>query len=223
MRLTVFNGSPKKGSNNTELLVKKFIDGFTKAPGSEYGVCKLNSLNSMDEAVDLFKKSEYIILAFPLYTYSMPAGVKAFIESLETLCGACGGKKIGFIVQYGFVEAIHARPLEKYLEMLAGLLKCEYLGTIIRGGCDGLARNPEAPRSKKTLKGIYEIGGGLGETGRFDRRLIDKYSKPETQALFSRLFMKSFVKFANKHYWGAELRKNGVFDESFARPYIRKY
>jgi len=82
------------------------------------------------DAVKLFKESDYILLAFPLYSYSMPAGVKEFIEELGPLCGGGVNKKIGFLVQFGFREAIHARALEKYLEKFTMLLKCEYLGTI---------------------------------------------------------------------------------------------
>lgn len=219
MRLTIFNGSPKHGGNNTEIMLNKFAEGFLKTEGNACSTYKLNELNNINEAVKLFEKSEYILLAFPLYVYSMPAGVKEFIEALEPISGGCSEKKIGFLVQYGFREAVHARALEKYLEKLALLLKCEYLGTIIKGGCDGLAKQPDSSGTRKILSGIYEIGKLFGETGTLNKELLNKFSKPETQNMLSKVLMKSFVKLANKYYWGAELKKNGVFDQSFAQPY----
>lgn len=221
MQLTVFNGSPRPGDNNTGLMVEKFVEGFANKEGNKYKVYKLNKLGSMDEARELFEKSEYVLLAFPLYSYSMPAGVKEFMEALSPLCGKCSGKKIGFLVQYGFKEAIHARALEKYLEKLAGLLNCEYLGTIIKGGCDGLIKNPNARFSKKVLNGINKIGCKFGESSKFDKELLDRYSRPETQSKTSKLLSKLFVKIVNKYYWGAELKKNGVYDKSYAQPYKR--
>ncbi|MGC7871279.1 hypothetical protein ACPUYX_07065 [Desulfosporosinus sp. SYSU MS00001] len=220
MQLTVFNGSPKLGKSNTELMVNGFLEGFEKTLGNGSRVLKLNQLKSVKEAVSIIQESEYIFLAFPLYSYSMPAGVKELIEELEPLCGNCGNKKIGFLVQFGFREAIHARALEKYLEKVTSLLKGEYLGTIIKGGCDGLAKELNSSRTKKVLNGISDIGKVFGETGKFSRDLLDQYSKPETQTMLSRIMMKSFVKLANKYYWGAELKKNGVFEESYVQPYI---
>ncbi|WP_088228345.1 hypothetical protein [Desulfosporosinus sp. FKB] len=219
MQLTVFNGSPKLGKSNTELMVNGFLEGFEKTPGNGSRVFKLNHLKSVKEAVSIIQESEYILLAFPLYSYSMPAGVKELIEELEPLCGNCGNKKIGFLVQFGFREAIHARALEKYLEKVTSLLNGEYLGTIIKGGCDGLAKELNSSRTKKVLNGIFDIGKVFGETGKFSRDLLDQYSKPETQTMLSRIMMKSFVKLANKYYWGAELKNNGVFEESYAQPY----
>jgi len=221
MRLTVFNGSPKQGISNTELMVSKFGEGLARTAGNESRVFKLNKFNSLNEAVELFAESDCILLAFPLYVYSMPAGVKKFIEELEPLCQSevKHPKKIGFLVQYGFKEAIHARALEKYLEMVTKMLKCDYVGTIIKGGCDGLTKEMNSSHTKKVLAGIFNIGRDFGETGRFNQKLLDQYSKPETQTLLSKLMMKSFVKLANKYYWGAELKKNGVFEESFAQPY----
>ncbi|HBB67385.1 MAG: hypothetical protein A2X28_07145 [Elusimicrobia bacterium GWA2_56_46] len=218
MHLTIFNGSQKTGITNTEILVAGFVDGFSAIPGNTYTAYKLNSFKDLTEAVALFKDSDHILLAFPLYNYSMPAVVKDFIERLEPLKGKCTGKKVGFLVQYGFPEAVHARPLEKYLEHLSSLLDCAYLGTIIKGGCDSLAKSSKS-RNKHIIAGISMIGRAFGTDGMLDRHLLKNYSKPETQTLLSKLFMRVFVLLANRYYWGAVLRKNGVEATSFARPY----
>lgn len=219
MRLTIFNGSPKHGSkNNTSKMIESFKDGFLKQEGNKCDIYKLNEFKNMDEAVDLYRKSEKFILAFPLYAYSMPGGTKRFIEALEPLCGD-GMREIGFLVQYGFIEAIHARPLEEYLVKLVSTLGQEYLGTIIKGGCDGITNNPEAKNTKKILNGVYEIGEVFGKTGYLDTKLLNKFSKPEKQTVLSKIGIRFYAKLANKYFWSAELKKNGVFEDSFARPY----
>lgn len=150
----------------------------------------------------------------------MPADVKEFIELLEPFCGMCSDKKIGFIVQYGFPEDIHARPLEEYLKKLTGTLKGEYLGTIIKGGCDNLAVSSEF-KSKEILDGIYEIGEVFGETGKFDKELLERYAKAKIQNSLTKKSANDVIKFVNQSYWGAQLKKNGVYDQSYARPYVK--
>lgn len=199
-------------------MIAGFADGFSAIPGNTYTSYRLNSFKDLTEAVALFKDSDHVLLAFPLYNYSMPAVVKEFIEELEPLKGRCAKKKVGFLVQYGFPEAVHARPLEKYLEHLSSLLDCVYLGTIIKGGCDSLAKSSEG-RNRTILTGISKIGRAFGTDGKLDRHLLKNYSRPETQTLLSKLFMRVFVVVANKYYWGAALRKNGVEATSLARPY----
>ena len=144
MQLKVFNGSPRLVANNTDILLKKFLAGFGETSGNASEVIRLNKLNDLAKAIEIFKQSEAVLIAFPLYVYSLPAGLMQFVQALEPLRGACKGKPLGFLVQFGFREAVHARPLEKYLEKLATDLNCTYLGTIIKGGCDGLVKYPDA-------------------------------------------------------------------------------
>lgn len=149
----------------------------------------------------------------------MPGVVKSFIEALQPLCGKCSDKKIAFLVQYGFREAIHARPLEKYLVNLSRILGGEYLGTIIKGGCDGLAAK-RGMGYKNTLKGIYNIGVSFGKTGTLNSAELNAYSAPEFEKQHSRFIMSIVLKLVNRFYWGATLKKNGVtIKESYAKPY----
>jgi hypothetical protein len=220
MRLTVFNGSPKPGANNTELMVGEFLAGFSAAGGNTAEVFRLNAMD-VKAAAALFAKAEAVLLAFPLYSYSMPAGVMRFVEELKPLLGACAGKQVLFLVQYGFVEGVHARPLEEYLRWISGRLDCDYLGTIIKGGCDGLGRAPQAARNRKILRGAREIGRSFGATGRLDPRLLAAYSAPERQTFLSRLLLRLLVKPINKFYWDARLKANNALDRACDRPYSK--
>jgi hypothetical protein len=149
----------------------------------------------------------------------MPGGVKSFIEALEPLCGKCSDKKIAFLVQFGFREAIHARPLESYLVNVSRILGCEYLGTIIKGGCDGLATG-RGMGHKSILKGIYNIGVSFGKTSILNLGELKAYAAPEFEKQHNRFIMNIVLKLINRFYWGAALKKNGVtIKESYRKPY----
>lgn len=218
MKLSLFNGSPRLGPNNTAILLESFIRGFQETEGNEVEIIRMNHEEAYKEAAVHFAETEAAIIAFPLYSYAMPAGVKTFIEELEPLLGKCRGKKLGFIVQYGFIEATHARGLEKYLEYTTKALDCDYLGTVIKGGCDGLIKNPKG--NKKILTGAYEIGKSFGRTKVFDKQQINAYAQPELQKKQNAFILKIVIKILNKIYWEKAFKKNGVsYQESFAKPY----
>lgn len=218
MRLLIINGSPKLGKNNTAILLENFVEGFKETKGNEVDILRMNNEQACKKAISRFESAEMVLIGFPLYSYAMPAGVKSFIEGLEPLLGRCQGKKVGFLVQYGFIEAIHARPLELYLEHISKSLCCEYLGTIIKGGCDGLSKNKN--RYKKFRKGIYEIGKSFGETGKFNKVQIDAYAAPETQKKHNSFLVSIALKIINKVFWEKSLKNNGLnCESSFAKPY----
>lgn len=218
MKLSIFNGSPKFGINNTGVLLESFIEGFQETSDNEVEIIRMNNEQAYKDAAIRFKAAETVLIAFPLYSYAMPAGVKTFFEQLEPFLGKCTGKKVGFLVQYGFVEAIHARALEKYLEHLAKALNCDYLGTIIKGGCDGIAKNKKG--AKKILMGAYEIGKTYGIKKGFNKQQLDEYSAPEVQKKQNAFVIKIVLKIINKLYWEKSFKKNGVtYESSFAKPY----
>jgi multimeric flavodoxin WrbA len=218
MKLTLFNGSPKRGMSNTQIMAARFTDGFLEREGNTCETFRLNKLKSLDEAVAAFKDSEYIMLAFPLYNFAMTAVVKEFIERLGPACGEGTGKKIGFLVQFGFPEAAHARALERYLERLAGMLHCEYLGTVLKGGCNSLSENPE--KHGKILARVQEIGRRFGETGALDAGLLRRFSKPEKLTFIPKIVRSFIAEMINRFYWDPRMKKNGVLRQSFARPYL---
>ncbi|MCX7922565.1 MAG: NAD(P)H-dependent oxidoreductase [Clostridia bacterium] len=218
MKLLIINGSPKPGKNNTAVLLKRFIEGFKGTKGNEVEIFRMNNEQAYKEAAIRFETAEAVLLAFPLYSYAMPAGVKTFIEELEPLLGKCHGKKVGFLVQYGFIEAVHARALETYLEYISGMLCCDYLGTIIKGGCDGLTKSEKGNR--KIRMGAYEIGKTFGATGCFNKKQLDDYSAPEVQKKQNSFLLSIIIKIINKVYWEKAFKKNGVtYEGSFAKPY----
>ena len=83
MKLTIYNGSPRGKNSNTKILIDHFINGMETAKKEwEINIHYLNDIKNSDLFVKEFKNSEYIILAFPLYTDAMPGIVKHFIDKL---------------------------------------------------------------------------------------------------------------------------------------------
>lgn len=219
MRLTVFNGSPRGKGGNTKILIEKFLAGFQANAGNSYELFYLKRVEKADRFRQAFAEAEYVLLAFPLYTDAMPGLVKAFIETLELLCGRGDNPDIGFIVHSGFPEAAHSRYVERYLEKLAARLGCRYVGTIVKGGSEGVRKMPEEA-TRKLFEAFYQLGETFGKTGQFDEALVRKLARPERYAkilgpLFQ-LFLKT--KLATS-IWDNQLKENDAYERRFARPY----
>ena len=216
MELTIFNGSPRGKVSNTKVLVDQFLDGFMKRNGNSYKIVYLNTTKDSDYLIKMFEEAEKFLLAFPLYVDSMPAIVKTFIESLEPLCGRKENPDIGFLVQSGLPESIHSRYVERYLKKLSARLGCNYMGTIIKGGVEGVQAKP-VRMNKKLFNSFHQIGKIFGETGKFDEEIIDRLAQPERYSKFYLWLFKLFGKF---WYWDTMLKKNNAYEKRFAKPYV---
>ena len=216
MELTIFNGSPRGKVSNTKVLVDQFLDGFMKRNGNSYKIVYLNTTKDSDYLIKMFEEAEKVLLAFPLYVDSMPAIVKTFIESLEPLCGRKENPDIGFLVQSGLPESIHSRYVERYLKKLSARLGCNYMGTIIKGGVEGVQAKP-VRMNKKLFNSFYQIGKIFGETGKFDKEIVDRLAQPERYSKFYLWLFKLFGKF---WYWDTMLKKNNAYEKRFAKPYV---
>src|SRR5208283_5918754 len=96
--------------------------------------------------------------------------VKAYIEALaprvEAARTGTANPTLAFLVQGGFPEAAHSRPLERYLEKLATRIGSHYAGTIVRGGGEALQSMPEQANRKLWAR-LLTLGEQLARNGRF--------------------------------------------------------
>jgi len=220
MKLTIYNGSPKGQKSNTKVLLDQFTKGFLENEDNSIEELYLNRFKNQDQFVESFEKAEQILLAFPLYHDSVPANVKLFIESLEPLSSKKSNPPIGYIVQSGFSEAIHSRFVEKYLTKLTKRLNSEYLGSIIKGGVEGVKIKP-GWMTKKLFESFYTLGKIYGETGRFDEKIITQLAKPEKLTPGTIFFYKIMDKLGmTNFYWNSLLKKNDAFEKRFDTPYL---
>ncbi|UCC16818.1 MAG: NAD(P)H-dependent oxidoreductase [Dehalococcoidales bacterium] len=219
MKLTVFNGSSRGTGSNTKILLEQFLKGFCETPGNEFEILYLNHVDKQDEFVEKFSTAEMVLLACPLYTDAMPAIVKTFIESLMPLRGRQDNPPIGFIIQSGFPEAIHSRPLERYMVKLAKRLGCPLYGTAVRGGMEGIRSMPPY-MTKKVFNLYYTLGKGFGNTGRFDPDIVKKVAGRERFSNAAKITVKimSVLKLSDI-LWNSLLKKNNAYERRYARPY----
>jgi multimeric flavodoxin WrbA len=218
--LTVFNGSPRGAKGNTPLLLEQFLKGFSSNPGHRFEVFHLNHIRDAENFCRAFRDAECTLVGFPLYTDAMPGIVKAFIETLEPCKGRSGNPPVGFIVQSGFPESLHSRNVEQYLKKLASRLGSPYLGTIVKGGCEGIQSMPKN-MTQKLFNTFYQIGKNFGKTGQLDPELLRGLAKPEKYPAILAPFFKMFVRLPiASFYWDRQLRQNGAYERRFAMPYM---
>jgi hypothetical protein len=102
---------------------------------------------------------------------------------------------------------------------LRNLVAALGLGSVVKGGCEGVRLVPEA-MNQKLFSALHDIGKSLAQAGRLDPELLRSLAQPERYPRWSAPFFKILVrtKMANR-YWDDQLRENGVYEERFARPY----
>lgn len=232
------NGSPRGKAGNTAILLEHFTRGFMSARGNSYELAYLKEMKCHAAIAAGCLKAQAVIIAFPLYADSMPAVVKDFIETLVESSGspAVRNKKgaskrtakngamppLGFIVQSGFPETAHSRYVEKYLEKLARRMNAPYLGTVIRGGVEGIQSMPRF-LTRRLFTAFRSLGRHFGVTKEFHPIIVkslagrDRMSAPG-RAVFRLLLMTGLVDMG----WDMMLKKNGVYQHRFDRPYITK-
>lgn len=220
-RLTVFSGSPRGKKGNTPLLLGHFLRGFESNPGKTSEVFHLNRIHDREIFRAAFAGAECALVGFPLYVDAMPGQVKAFIESLEDRVGQPGNPPMGFLVQSGFPEALHSRHVERYLEKLAERLGSPYLGTMVKGGVEGIQIQPEK-MTAGLFDTMYRLGKAFGETGQLDPALLHTLAGTEKfpaylGPVFSLLSHTPMLNF----YWNQQLKQNGAFERHNARPYTQ--
>lgn len=217
-KLSIINGSPRGKGSNTKILMEQFLKGYTTICEANFRISYLSHTKELEQQIEMFKNSEYIILAFPLYTDAMPAIVKRFIEALEPFCAKDENPALGFVVQSGFPESIHSRAVEAYLIKLAKRLNCQYLGTIIKGGVEGIQVMPEN-WTKKLYKSFFDLGVHFGNTSEFHPEIIRKLAGNEKMSPSRLLVFKLLNKLGLQNfYWNSQLKKNKVFDKRNDRP-----
>ena len=217
--LTVFNGSPRGRSGNTPILLQKIMDGFTSVEGNSSEMMHLFKTKKRSEFAHAFENAHCVLIGFPLYTDGMPGIVKEFIEGLEPFMKHSNNPPMAFLVQSGFPEGLHSRYVEQYLISLADRLNSPYLGTLVRGGCEGVRLQTEN-FNRKMFDALNALGNQLGMWGGFEKASIDAFCSleryPKVITPLIEILEKSPML---QMYWNTQLKKNKVFDDRFARPY----
>jgi multimeric flavodoxin WrbA len=181
-QILVFKGSPRE-KGNSSILAEKAAEG-AKAVGAEVesfslhmmdirpcdacdtcqetGVCVLK--DDMQKLYPKLQEADAIVIASPIYWFTMSAQTKLFIDrwyALESSQGnALKGKQFGILLTYGDTDpyssgAINA--IRSFQDMF------RYLGANIGGIVYGTANNEGDVLSQpKLLERAYKLGEKLG-------------------------------------------------------------
>ena len=167
--LLLLNGSPRGEHSNSMKMLTRLAQGWTSAGGGEIIVLHLAQKSDFKKAVALYTESDTVLLGMPLYADRLPGLVKEYFEELAISPGFLHTQHLpvtGFLVQSGFMEALHCRPLERYLQKLSGKISSGYAGTIVRGGGEALRSAPEES-FHKLWKQLNALGAQLATQKRF--------------------------------------------------------
>ncbi len=221
--LLLLNGSPRGGRSNSMKMLARVAEGWQRGGGEPPEVLHLARPVQFQRAIEAFAGASTVLLGLPLYTDAMPALVKTYIEALAPRVeAAMAGEKnptLAFLVQSGFPEAAHSRPLERYLEKLAPRFRSPYAGTIVRGGGEALQAMPEQANRKLWAR-LRTLGEQLARDGRFSASELKavagtEHFSPVALRLTGWVFKLPVTQF----YWNGMLRENGAWERRFAAPY----
>jgi len=213
MLLNIFNGSPRGKRSNSAILTRAFAKGFCDSrtfPGNRFEEFFLADPEDFEKAPEAFFKESTALLAFPLYVDAMPGITKKFIEALEPYKGRCEFMRTLFLVQTGFPEETHTRPMKNYLLKLGRRLGAPSPGVIRMGGGEG-ARH----RGKKLLQRYEDLGRIYAETGKLDEKILASLTGPRR---LPSLRVRLILPLANYFFWDRQLKRNGAYAKRFARP-----
>lgn len=217
MKLAVFNGSPRQKKSNSTLLINHFLNGYHDSDNHNTVVHYLAAVQKNSEHLKAAQEADTILIIFPLYTDAMPGQVKFFFESLASI--DLKEKNIAFIVQSGFPEAYHSIFVERYLEKLSKRLGCNYIGTVIKGGVEGIQIMPPS-MTKKLFNNFVELGKYFAKANAFNPEIVANLRNPYRMNAMRRGVMRLMIATGLVNfYWNMKLKEHKAYDKRFARPY----
>jgi multimeric flavodoxin WrbA len=219
--LVLLNGSPRGERSNSMKMLSRVAEGWQRGGGQKPEILHLAYRTEFDRAVTAFAKADFVLLGMPLYTDAMPALVKSYIEALQPRTAATAGDNpgLGFLVQSGFPEASHSRPLERYLEKLARRFGSRYAGTIVHGGGESLQMMPDRANEKLWAR-LRTLGEQLYREGHFGEAELRAVAGMERMSALTLLLARLAVKLPiTQFYWNGMLKKNGAWQQRFDTPY----
>ena len=220
MKRLVLNGSPRGHRSNSRIIISWIMDGFSEAGAAEPPVTDLARTRNLEEQRQAFLEAEEVLLVFPLYTDSVPAVVKGFIDSLEDADPArLSGKRLAIVVHSGFPESVHSEPVVRYLRRLCQRLRMICAGTAIKGGSEGFRVMPGSMTKKPRLL-FTALGRGLAGEGRFPDHVTERLARPRRLSVISRILLNllRLTGLANM-YWKIMLKNHHAWERRFDRPY----
>jgi len=227
MHAVIINGSPRvKKYSNTDKIIGAFSEGM-KESGATCEVYEVSDKKQWEAIRKAFLTNENILIALPLFVECIPGILMEFLETLEPVLRAyresgsgedLPPKKLSFILQSGFAEGVQLRCGEAYLEKLAGMLGCEYGGTLVKGDNFSI-RLVEGEQREKMIAPYKEMGRLYGENGHFRLGECRNFTGPEEFPAPVRLLVGVLFKTVLKKHFRKAAAEWGCTKPLTDRPY----
>lgn len=208
-KLVIYNGSPRRSGSNSTLILKKVFNAL----GDRVEVRDLKDKDKWEDWAEKFKVEEHVMLFMPLFIHAMPSHVMKFIEKLQLSSGT-----ISFFIQSGFPESPQSYYLEAYFEQLSIRLERTYLGTVIKGGVEGLQIKPDKSQ-KKFIEPLKETIVNLVCEGNFNPKHINRLAQPIKFGKITEFIFKIIGGMVHSS-WNKQLKENNAYEKRFDCPYL---
>jgi len=217
MNIAMLNGSPRGRNGNTQALLNQVLIGMQSVSQVKGETLFLRSTKDTPRHIQSVKDADLVILGFPLYTDGMPGITKHFIDALYPV--DLQKQPWAFLVQSGFPEAKHSRPIACYLAKFCQRIHATHCGTVIRGNSEGIHLRSEKA-NRKIFDQFNALGASLIRDGHFQQDLLDQVAGPEELSWMMKQVMKTR---ASNFYWNMMLKQNNAFEKRFDAPYAPAY
>lgn len=218
MRLLICNGSPGGRASVSELMADAIHAGF-ESGGGESAVLHLAEPRDMKRAIEGFATADAVLVVAPLFTESMPALVKAFIESVAESTSGEKSPALGFVIHVRYGESGAASELVRYYERLGARLGCRYLGCAVRGRSQALA-GMTSEVALDVLEPLRRIGAQLARGEAFGEQEVKGLAEPVRLSARTAMLRRAWYYLPiSQRQFDSQLRANGAFHRRFVRPY----
>jgi NAD(P)H-dependent FMN reductase len=214
MKLVIINGSPRGRKSNSRVLTNWIAESIENTLDiHEFFAIETKKYQAV---INSITDDCSILIAFPLYTDSMPAILKQLLEAIEVIKGKRKNVRIYYIVQSGFTGANHCRFVEKYLVYYIKYMGYTYMGTAVSPAGEGLRLMPKFV-TRNVKNKVKQLADNIKENEPYNKRILAKLTKREKPNFLFCTLVKS-GHFGNG-YFKYMLRKNKVYDIRYNKPY----
>ena len=202
MKVALINGSQKIGESNSGII----LDNINKNIKERHEVAVYNSGINLftDEVFKNIISGDVIILAFPLFVYSIPSHTLKMLAELENVIKR---EQVNQLIMYtivncGFYEGKQNNVAIKIIENW-----CEHSGVKFGGGI--------GQGAGEMLRATKHIPLNKGPFNNLEQALQKMVKKMELKETFGIMYLSPSIPqflfrfFANRH-WNTKARKNGL-------------
>lgn len=220
-KVLVLYGSPKGERGASANIVGHVLEGIQQRGRviTSLSIYKsIDQQDAVDRLVRAFDDADDVVLTFPLYIDTLPAGVSEALTGLFQSKERISEKLRRFlaICNCGFPESHQCQFALRSCQLFAERMGMEFWGGVAigQGGMLGGGTSQVGRVGKKQMDALRSIGSALADGTALPGDAVDLLARPNVPP-------RMFTFFGNRG-WNAAAKKNGVRQNVKARPYLRR-